>query len=474
MPSLTINTTRTQLKSGFDYPPKNNILKAMTSPPSTTLTTSLTIASPLKWPATTVSSDGLSVKSLVDFAIFRTNNIGIVGASYPNHFFTSFSGATQSLGNVVTGTTQISFYHRGDDLEIFMKGNGGIFVVKINGEYISLTPTTLANDGGLYYYYIPFGSTALRQIDLIAYGVNFGGVYTSQTDTIYPAEQVGLKTIIVGDSFCEGSQSNQTDAYPIIFSEYLGWNNVTKSGIGATGFLADYSGTRYTYRGRVQPDVIDFAPDVVIFQGSINDSGYTGAQIRTEADLLFAQVKTALPNCIVCATSPFWNGGVSKVSINSWNQKVQLQESVESFGGLFLDLLEAPLPGAYTTTTLTLGASASIGATSITSSTEPGVNCTYAFTDGERVRVKAVTGWAPSYTITLDGPLIAAKSNGAVATQKGGSLWTGTGNANAPTGYGNSDVLVSTDTTHPSVAGHYAIGTALASRFIEKLYSLTN
>lgn len=63
--------------------------------------------------------------------------------------------------------------------------------------------------------------------------------------------------------------------------------------------------------------------------------------------------------------------------------------------------------------------------------------------------------------ITFDAIVYAlanSHASGDVVTQVGNSLWSRVGRVGATTGSGNCDLLVSSDGTHPSPAGHAAIG----------------
>jgi lysophospholipase L1-like esterase len=444
--------------------------KVMASPPTTTLTTAATIATPLSWLFITISSGNAKQKVGPSFVGIEGTGTPVQnGAIYPDYYCLKFRPVSVNETTFQSNSYRVSFFHYGSAIEINAKGVGGVIFVKIDGEYIAITPQSITNNGSLYYYYINFGSTKERLIELVCYNTPLIGLLTSQTDTITPAPTIGPRCIIIGDSFAEGSGSNQVDSYPRILGEALGWTDVWQSGLGSTGFLANGS-TKYTYRDRVIPDVISRNPDMVVFQGSVNDNSYTGTQIEAEARLLFAQVRNALPNCLIVATSPLWYKGVSSVTINAWDQCAALKRVVEEFGGVFLNLLEIPLPDSVVPNTLTLAANAAQAATSISidSATIPSMGSTYKFPDGSRFRAKTIAGTGP-YTITIDSGLLTAQTSGTIATQVGDSLWTGVGKVGSTTGFGNCDVFVSSDGTHPSVAGHEAIGLTMAKLLIEEI-----
>jgi hypothetical protein len=82
-----------------------------------------------------------------------------------------------------------------------------------------------------------------------------------------------------------------------------------------------------------------------------------------------------------------------------------------------------------------------------------------------------LTNWngGGPYTLTPTTTFAKAHSAGDTVTLVGGSLWTGTGRVGATTGVGNSDLLVSSDGTHPSPAGHDAIAFALYEQIVASL-----
>ena len=85
----------------------------------------------------------------------------------------------------------------------------------------------------------------------------------------------------------------------------------SEDGVGATGYLNPSTGGKVKFRDRVQNDIINLNPDVVIVAGGINDhSAYSAAAIQTEASLLFSTFETALPDVALIGLSPFWNKGV--------------------------------------------------------------------------------------------------------------------------------------------------------------------
>jgi lysophospholipase L1-like esterase len=363
-------------------------------------------------------------------------------------------------------------YADGTYLEIRGKGAGGKARVRVDGQLISATPTTFTNDGSTYLLPLTFGARAVRRITVEAdSSFAFGGVRTNATDTIVPAPVASPRCIVLGDSFTDGTGATaQPTNWVRRFAEAMGWPDTWASGLGGTGYLNPGSGGRVKFRDRVAADVIAYSPDVVIVAGGLNEvSGigaatYTASQLQAEAVALFAQIKAGLPNALLVVVSPFWRNGVETYNAAGAGALLAARDAIKTAavaaGAVFLDVLELPLAASVSTT---LAASASSSATTVSLTDPVPIRSTIGIGSGgtyERRVVTALSGTGP-YSATVAALTSAHGSGEAVATV-GASLWTGTGKAGATTGAGNSDLIVISDGTHPSQAGHELIGSTLA------------
>jgi lysophospholipase L1-like esterase len=454
--------------------PKLNSRKVMATPPTVTTSTAATnMTSPFFRPA--ASGNG-------------SYNLGVV----PTDCFTytrgtvnpAFTGTGVGFGNVTVSNTPsygaasfgVSFMHDGATLELVLGGNGNSYLMKVDGEYVTLTPKTVAASGTQWDQYA-FGSTARRRIDIIGYNIAFNGVNIGGTDSLDPAPVRGPRCIILGDSFT----AIQPNGFTTCFADAMGWDDVWASGVGGTGYLATNGGAAPTFRQRVQNDVISYAPEVVIIPGSVNDDGLTAAAVGAEAALLYAQLKAALPNALICA-APTAKGGVNAWNANKLAIKAALKAAAQAAGVLWLDLLEMPISFTGAQPASTVYQAASAAATSINvlgtaaKAGYPQPGGTIEIGSGatlERINVKtAVFGGSFNaganyyFTLTFDGALQYAHAAGETWTQVGSPLWTGHGKVGSTIGYGNSDLYVLADGTHPTDAGGTAIGQALAELFI--------
>jgi len=427
----------------------------MSSPPTVGAITT-TSAAALTWSATAqVATFALGAH----FSFPGCGNIVALGTSSPDSTYVKARHITDPVG--VYAPMNIEFLFDGTYVEIRGKGSGGKVRVRVNGDLVSLTPVTFTNDGSTYLLPITFATRAVRRITVEAdSSFAFSGVRTGATDSVVPTQVKGPRVIVIGDSFTDGTGADGLGGtcWVTRFAQAMGWADVWKSGVGGTGYLNAGTGGRTTFRGRVASDVIAYAPDVVIVAGGINDTSSSQAAVQAEAALLYAQIRAGLPNAVLVVVSPFWRNGVETYTSALMGVRDGVKAAAVAAGAIYLDVLELP---PVATVTTTLAASALSGATSV-SLTDP-VPVRSTITIGathERRVVTALSGTGP-YTATV-AALSGARSAGDPVTTVGPSLWTGTGKIGATTGAGNSDLIVASDGTHPSQAGHDLIGSTLA------------
>ncbi len=435
----------------------------MASPPTTTFTTTNALSAGRLWPAISpMASHTDYVMAGQAWSTARAAVPTIKAATVFNDTFVLYQNIDYGSGVKSANQWQQSLQHGGSRIVMWVKGQTGFVTAKVDDEYVSLTPQTVANDSNFYYYDFDFGSYAERRIDFIGYGnVPFGGFYTALTDLVRPAPLRGPRVVIQGDSFIEGTGATYSciHGYLSRMMDRLGWENFISDGRGSSGLLA---GTP-TYRSRFVTDVVPYSPDLIIIQGSVNDAPSTGAQLATEALALIALGQQYLPNAVFAFTSEPLKIGATAGGNAPFLRRDAVKSAVTGAGHLFLDIITRPTPIGFVPATNTLASSASINATSLSVNSVPVLGGTYKFADGTPFLAKAVSGAGP-YTITTDaGGIGAAQSNGASMTQVGDCPWTGNGKVGATTGFGSCDIIVYSDGTHPSQSGHDMLGEMLAS-----------
>jgi lysophospholipase L1-like esterase len=148
--------------------------------------------------------------------------------------------------------------------------------------------------------------------------------------------------MVIGDSFglgqtFTGGTSVFRPGYLSLLSEMLQLEDMWGCSIGSTGILRRGSGgTTPNFRDRVATDVIPYAPDIILIQGSINDIGnYTPTEISAEIPILHSALKIGLPDVHIIACSPLQ----SKASIVGTAEMTAAQKtSWQALGVPFIDL----------------------------------------------------------------------------------------------------------------------------------------
>lgn len=441
-------------------PKPADIDAVMVTPPTVSaLATATAIGSAVKWPSITTS--GTTRIPSDHFNYLGAGGFTTYGTSFPDYTYVKPTNGS----NGWTATYCVEFFFDGATIELIFKGvaGPGFLRVRVDGQLVSATATTLGVAGNDQLLPLTFASRAVRRITVEATIAPWGGVNVGPNDTIWKSETRGPRVIVIGDSITNGTgaAAGGVTAWPRKFSQAMGWQDCWASGIGGTGYLNP--GAFVKFRDRIVSDCLAWAPDIIVVAGGINDIGtYTAALIGAESLLLFQQIMTALPGVVLIATSAPWNSGVSSFTASNIACRDAVKASVLAVGGTFVDLWEKPTDQALTATALAAGTA--ISATTISL---PGVVPIQSTVDidptgvRERRRVLNVSGGGP-FTHTLDVALTAAHVSGVAVNQVGPSHWTGTGHVGATTGVGNGDLIVGADATHPTQAGHDYLGMDLA------------
>jgi hypothetical protein len=316
-----------------------------------------------------VSASGTNLAILNDRIAFRgAGGITWAGTGFPGTQYvkaaslTTVPAGTPLCADIVTDAPVV---------EIKQNAGGAQFRVRVDGELISATPITLANDGSFYFQPLTFATRAFRRISVeMSANQKFAGFQVGPNDTVEKPAMRGPKCIVVGDSFTEGTGATSSCmGWVRVFGEAMGWDDVWASGVGATGYLNPSTGGKVKFRDRLTNDVLTQSPQVVVWAGGINDQGaYTGAAIQAEALVCYQAVQAAVPGVIQIVLSPFWGAGVetyvpSLIDTRDAIKAAATAANTTAQPVYFVDLLEMPLGGTATATTLASGSA--INATSL-------------------------------------------------------------------------------------------------------------
>jgi lysophospholipase L1-like esterase len=449
---------------GRNIKPSSQVFQVMASPPTiAALATATGITSPRSCNATNPGG-----------TIFRDDFWRYLGASRPKVFPTSnayvvFDSFTLPSGNAV-GHYSVEFYHYGTQVEFKFYGNAGNYQILVDDQLVQAAPFVTTNTGSNYFQLITFGTAAVRKIRFRGYNVAFGGVNIGTTDQIWPSEKRGPRVVVLGDSFTNGTGSTggPLTSWASYLAETMGWYDVYHMYAGGSGYTVAGSGT--TFASRVANGVIANAPDIVIHAGGHNDDGVaTSAALGTAASSLLAAVKAGLPNVQQIVASQFWARGPANWPSGIFDNRAALKAAATAASAPFLDVLEVPI--TRTPASGTLAAQANAAATSFTTSgprpiigSLVHIGSTANGSGWDRARVTNVTGGGP-FTVTLNVALNNTQASGAAWTEVGECWSDGSGYVTATTGAGPSDVFCASDFTHPSDAGHSALGRFIAGQF---------
>lgn len=317
------------LSNGYTASPQ-----IMTAPP--TLTVSAAGA------ATAISG---SVLTAPNSSIFRYtgaaySNIGSVG-SFSNCYRQNH--ATESTNGSKHNRLRVEFETDSNDFEAIFRteDTNPRYKVWVDGQPASsdLAISSVSNE--IRRIRVQFGSAKVRHIIIEAAGVTFCGVAVGPTRSIWRSlRDTGPVCVAVTDSYGYGIDITANtpqwiwDAYPVRAGRYFGWD-VHPATIGGTGFVSTYGGTQPTYLTRLNTDVINLNPDIVIVCGTQNDGENN---ISSAATSLFNSLASALPNARLIGFS-----GVASIwplYVGIQMSGASIQSAVTAVGGDYISGLD--------------------------------------------------------------------------------------------------------------------------------------
>src|ERR1700730_2380682 len=477
---LSLRNSRVQ----FPLRPQT-VQQVMASPPTVTTGTATSMTTPFsRYTNTTIGGISMGSYPLDWYSISRcpgmaTNN---VTNTYP----------VQTFGMWSMG---YSFIHEGPIFELIIQGQAlNYFVVKVDDQYVSMTPTNQGSNGVPTFFKYDFtavGGTKRRRIDVIGLNLTLMGLNHGQTDTVYAAPIRGPRVMFVGDSFLNSTVDVTGVDCTVAFSEAMRWDDVWTP--GGQGDQVRQSNSRLngpTFRNVIKHDVLAYNPELVIGLGSVNDVGQNPGAMGVEATLLYNQIIASGAMLAVAYTT---KQGCNTWTANNLDIHDALKKACLNAGGLWLDLMELPysIPAGQiqpAATMLQVPGSNWAGASNpsdttvfvfpmtpgIGGSDMPQVGGTIEVDTGavrERIQIKswaasAVDSGSEYYSVTFDGAMQYAHAKWTPYRQVGSSYLTGRGKIGALQGFGNCDLFVSADGVHPTRPGSVALGQLLADLFV--------
>ena len=231
----------------------------------------------------------------------------------------------------------------GAAFEIHLLGNNAYYRLTVNGQFATAEPQVVAaNDYQPHFLRVDFGSRAQRRIRLeTANFIALDGIMISPDDTVWrPATPPGPRVIVLGDSYVEGQtgSGNTLDSFTHVLGHLLGWSDIWASGSGGTGYLSTgpANSARKRFQDRLQADVLQYRPDIVIVAGGYGDSeNFSGEQIRAAAEQLYRTIRTQLPATKLIVLGPW--GTSSVITPNLAKTRDAIQPAATAQAHMFID-----------------------------------------------------------------------------------------------------------------------------------------
>lgn len=293
------------------------------------------------------------------------------------------------------------------------------------------TPSVSTTAGGYVYLTVTFGAAVTdARLEILTTSANsLVGLYMSG-DTSCVAAPAKRKLMIVGDSFNAGSAAISDVAQLPASLLAIGYDvSVSNNALGGTGWLTDNGSLKRWSDASRLTNAQKFAPDKLVFVGSVNDDDKT-ATLQAAVTATLLSYRAVVPTtCEIVVYGPQPSAAVETLSVNRTANNRAVRRACEAVGVTFRDMIgtagDADLP-AFTA-----------GMTC-----QPGQRYTYLG-----------SVWEFQKTSASVMPGAYAPGNGSLA-----SFWKlvtamgyyGTGRVGATVGDGSRDTLLYSDGIHPT------------------------
>jgi lysophospholipase L1-like esterase len=193
-----------------------------------------------------------------------------------------------------------------DAVKLAYKTNGSTNPVRfiVDGQYVSVSGYQNGSGASPSYDIIDFTTAGARKARTITIeghlNTSFKGIVVGATEEVWaPPTNDRVKVIFESDSIFSGGGGFPSLSGLAIQSlcSYVGWSDCTDAAVGGTGWIT--VGGLSSFGQRIPYDVTPYSPDIVVFQGSINDSGTASATITAAVLAGLQAVRSGLPNAVI-------------------------------------------------------------------------------------------------------------------------------------------------------------------------------
>lgn len=160
-----------------------------------------------------------------------------------------------------------------------------------------------------------------------------------------------LDAAFMGDSYTAGAGSSVwANSFTNLVANSQGWNE-KNFGRGGTGYTGSVSGAvakiacGLTYCPSYEEMIVTVAakkPAIVFVSGGRNQASEDQLQLARGITKFYSDLRAALPNVKIFATSPVWDSSATPASLQLMASAVK--EATEAVGGVYLDIGQ-PLHG---------------------------------------------------------------------------------------------------------------------------------
>lgn len=140
----------------------------------------------------------------------------------------------------------------------------------------------------------------------------------------------------IGDSWSSGTGTDGglEASYAALTAKELGWEYQIFAG-GGTGYLQDNPVTGDKAFADRADELIAFAPDVVVVQGSSNDTPFAAEDIESAAEQLFTTIRRALPDATIYALGVFDSPAADDVILES--SRAGVSQAATDTAAIYID-----------------------------------------------------------------------------------------------------------------------------------------
>jgi hypothetical protein len=287
--------------------------------------------------------------------------------------YTAPTGGNAGLNNGANCSySRSSFIADSIKVSVRLSGSTVAYRFIIDGQYASLTGTNTTGTTASANQYITLdftsaGGRKVRNISVECMGdQGFIGAYVGATEKLYEMPEAQLKTACIGDSYCYGSSATLLgDGVDAVMADYLGWADHMNSGSGGTGWVHNPAGS-FNFLQRIQNGDLALnggVPDVICFQGSINDKNATAEAITANCLAGLIAARSYAPNALffVFGVWPATAGTNGTLSIADNEAAIAAAVTAFNDSNTFFVPINGAYAGAWLTGTGTTAAPAGAG-----------------------------------------------------------------------------------------------------------------